>query len=102
MYLWVKLTSKSKAVIITSMDELLTRLDKIERIIPQIKNKVARKDLLKMVKAVDRAIVVADQESVECRRLHRETSRYKELVKNATDLIVNLEQHLTFAALLNG
>jgi hypothetical protein len=24
------------------------------------------------------------------------------LVKNATDLIVNLEQHLTFAALLNG
>jgi hypothetical protein len=84
------------------MDELLTRLDKIERIIPQIKNKVARKDLLKMVKAVDRAIVVADQESVECRRLHRETSRYKELVKNATDLIVNLEQHLTFAALLNG
>jgi len=41
-------------------------------------------------------------ESVECRRLHRETARYKELVKNATDLIVNLEQHLTFAALLNG
>ena len=84
------------------MDELLTRLDKIERIIPQIKNKVARKDLLKMVKTIDAAIVAADQESVECRRLHRETSRYTELVKNATDLIVNLEQHLTFAALLNG
>ena len=55
-----------------------------------------------MVKTVDAAMVVADMESVECRRLHKETARYKELVKNATDLIVNLEQHLTFAALLNG
>ena len=84
------------------MDELYQRLDRAERQIATIKNKVARKDLLKMVKAVDQAMVAADQESVECRRLHRETSRYKELVKNASDLIVNLEQHLTFAALLSG
>jgi hypothetical protein len=84
------------------MDELYQRLDRAERQIATIKNKVARKDLLKMVKAVDRAMVGADQESVECRRLHRETARYRELVKNATDLITNLEQHLTFAALLSG
>ena len=84
------------------MEELYQRLDRAERQIATIKNKVARRDLLKMVKAVDRAMVAADQESVECRRLHRETARYRELVKNATDLITNLEQHLTFAALLNG
>lgn len=84
------------------MDELLNRLDQIERAIPGIQNKVARRDLLKMVKTIDVAVMAADMESVECRRLHRETIRYKELLKNAEDLITNLEQHLTFAALLDG
>ena len=55
-----------------------------------------------MIKTIDTAMVAADMESVECRRLHRETTRYKELVDNASGLITNLEQHLTFAALLNG
>jgi small-conductance mechanosensitive channel len=84
------------------MNELYQRLDQAKRQIATIKNKVARRDLLKMIKAVDQAIVTADQESVECRRLHRETARYKELVKQAEKLITNLEQHLTFAALLGG
>lgn len=84
------------------MDKLYQRLDLAERQITQIPNKIARRDLLKMVKTIDAAMVAADMESVECRRLHRETTRYKELVENATELIVNLEQHLTFAALLNG
>jgi hypothetical protein len=102
MYLWVKLTENSKASIITRMDELYTRLDKIERAIPTIKNKVARKDLMKMLRNIDVALNAVSRESVECRRLHRETGHYKELVKKAEDLITNLEQHLTFAALLNG
>lgn len=84
------------------MDELLNRSDKIERTIPQIKNKVARRDLLKMLKNIDVAVNAVSRESVECRRLHRETLRHKELIKQAEKLIVNLEQHLTFAALLNG
>ena len=84
------------------MDELYQRLDLAERQITQIQNKIARRDLLKMVKTIDAAMVAADMESVECRRLHRETTRYKELVENASGLITNLEQHLTFAALLNG
>ena len=84
------------------MDELLDRLDQIERQIPQIRNKTARRDLMKMLKNIDVAINAVSRESVECRRLHRETTRHKELVKNASDLITNLEQHLTFAALLNG
>jgi hypothetical protein len=84
------------------MDELLDRLDQIERKIPQIRNKVARRDLMKMLKNIDVAINAISRESVECRRLHRETLHYKELVKQAGELITNLEQHLTFAALLSG
>ncbi len=84
------------------MEELYQRLDRAERQIAIIKNKVARRDLLKMVRTIDIAMVAADMESVECRRLHKETSRYKELVQQANALITNLEQHLTFAALLGG
>jgi hypothetical protein len=82
------------------MDELFQRLDRAEKQIATVKNKVARRDLLKMTRAVDQAIVAADMESVECRRLKRETSRYKELVQKVGDLLTNLEQHITFASLL--
>lgn len=82
------------------MDELFQRLDSAEKAIATVKNKVARRDLLKMVKAVDIAIVSADMESVECRRMHKETRKYKELVKSVDDLLTNLEQHITFAKLL--
>ena len=82
------------------MDELFQRLDSSEKAIATVKNKVARRDLLKMTRAVDQAIVAADMESVECRRLHRETSRYKELVQKVDNLLTNLEQHITFANLL--
>jgi hypothetical protein len=84
------------------MDELYQRLDRAERQIAQIQNKVARRDLMKMVRTIDTVMVSADMESVECRRLHRETHRYKDLLKQADQLITNLEQHLTFAALLGG
>ena len=96
------MTSNFKARIIKHMDELYQRLDRAERQIAQVQNKVARKDLLKMVRTIDVAMVAADMESVECRRLHKETNRYKDLVKQAEELITNLEQHLTFASLLNG
>ena len=82
------------------MDELFQRLDRAERDIANVKKKVVRRDLLKMVQVVDRAIVAADQESVECRRLRKETSRYQELVQKVDDLLTNLEQHITFAKLL--
>jgi DNA-binding IscR family transcriptional regulator len=84
------------------MDELFQRLDRAERAIATVKNKVARRDLLKMVRAIDQAIVAADMESVECRRLHKETIRYQEAIKKVNDLLVNLEQHITFANLLSG
>jgi hypothetical protein len=84
------------------MDELFRRLDLAERAIATVKNKVARRDLLKMVRVVDQAIVAADMESVECRRLHKETIKYQEATKKVNDLLVNLEQHITFASLLGG
>lgn len=82
------------------MDELFQRLDRAERAIATVKNKVARRDLLKMVKTIDVAIVAADMESVECRRTKRETTRYRELKQKVDDLLTNLEQHITFANLL--
>jgi hypothetical protein len=82
------------------MDELFQRLDRAEKAIAMVKHKVARRDLLKMVKAIDVSIVAADMESVECRRMHKETLRYRELVKQTADLLTNLEQHITFANLL--
>ena len=84
------------------MDELFERLTRAEQQIATVKNKVARKDLLKMVKTVDVSIVAADMESVECRRLKRETIRYRELIQQTQLLLTNLEQHITFACLLKG
>jgi len=84
------------------MDELLNRLDQIERKIPQIKNKVARRDLMKLLRNVDTVINDISKESVVCRRLHRETINYQELLQKANSQLNNLEQHLTFAALLGG
>lgn len=82
------------------MDELFQRLDRAEHAIATVKNKVARRDLLKMVKTIDQAIVAADMESVECRRTKRETPRYRELKQKVDALLTNLEQHITFASLL--
>ena len=82
------------------MNRLFERLDSAEKAIALVKNKVARRDLLKMVKGVDQAIVAADMESVECRRMHRETARHRELVQKVDNLLTNLEQHITFANLL--
>jgi len=91
---------KLKTLYNYKMDELFHRLNSAEKHIAQVKNKVARRDLLKMVRAVDQAVVAADMESVECRRLHKETSKHRELVQKVDDLLTNLEQHITFANLL--
>ena len=82
------------------MNTLFQRVNRAERAIANVKNRVSRRDLLKMVRAIDHAITAADMESVECRRTHKETLRYQELVKKANDLLTSLEQHITFANLL--
>jgi predicted nucleic acid-binding Zn-ribbon protein len=84
------------------MDKLFERLDRAEKAIAQVKNKQAQRDLRKMVATIDIAITAADMESVECRRLHRNTPKYNDLIKKVNELLTNLEQHITFAHLLGG
>lgn len=84
------------------MDDLYQRLDQAEKAIAAVKNKIARRDLIKMVKTIDQAIVAADMESVVCRRAKKETVKYRELIQQVDQLLTNLEQHITFASLLNA
>jgi hypothetical protein len=78
-----------------------TRIDAAYTQIGSIKNKVARKDLLVMLRSTESAYTKLDKESVECRRLRKETPKYRELLKNFEELLAHLEKHITFASLLN-
>jgi hypothetical protein len=82
------------------MNELYDRLDRAVVQVNAVKSKVAKRDLIKMIRAIDNALTAVDQESVECRRVKRQTSRYQDLLRQATELIDNLEKHITFAALI--
>lgn len=66
-----------------------------------VKSKVARKDLLIMLRSTEAAYTKLDKESVECRRLRKETLKYQELLQNFEELLAHLEKHITFASLLN-
>jgi len=82
------------------MDDILDRVNQAEKRISAIKDKVAYRDLKKMLAGVDNKVTAISQESVECRRLKKETSKFTELIKEANQLLDNLEQHITFAALI--
>lgn len=84
------------------MQELIQRATDCADQIRLINDRQARRDLLRMLGAVDSALNQLDSESVECRRLKRTTSRYDELEQKAQLLVENLEQHLTFARLRFG
>jgi len=84
------------------MDELLERVEQAERQIATVRSRVARRDLIKMLKPIDVILNRLSQESVECRRLHRPTARYQTLEQEAQDLISHLEKYLIFACLLGG
>ena len=87
-------------VIKYSMDELYQRATDCAEQIKDINNRMARRDLLRMLKAVDSALNKLDSESVECRRLNKITRHYETLKKQAEDLVLNLEKHLTLARLM--
>jgi hypothetical protein len=76
------------------------RIDTAYTQISAVKSKVARRDLLVMLRATESAYTQLDKESVECRRLRKETPRYRELLKNFEELLSHLEKHITFANLL--
>ena len=58
------------------MDEILKRVDSVEKQISAVKNKVAYRDLRRMLAGVDRTVNELSRESVECRRNKKTTSRY--------------------------
>ena len=82
------------------MDDILNRINLVEKQISTVKNKVAYRDLRKMLDNVDKVITEISKESVECRRMKKDTPKYNELKEKANDLLTNLEQHVTFAALI--
>ena len=82
------------------MDEILERIDAAEKQISAIKSKVAYRDLRKMLAGIDKIVTEMSKESVECRRLKKNTTKFNELVIQANQLLDSLEQHITFAALL--
>jgi len=82
--------------------ELEQRLYDTKVRINNLKNKTARRDLIKMHNTVLAIFEEISRESVECRRTHRPTARYKKLILNATDQLDHLEKYLVFACLLNG
>ena len=76
------------------------RIDAAYTQIAAVKSKVARKDLLIMLRATEAAYTKLDKESVECRRLKKETLKYRELLKNFEEILTHLEKHITFANLI--
>jgi hypothetical protein len=84
------------------MEDLLERIKQAERQIASVRSRVARRDLVKMLKPITIVLNRLSQESVECRRLHRATARYQTLEQEAEDLVKNLEKYLIFACLLGG
>ena len=49
-------------------NELFERLDRAITQINAVKSKIAKRDLIKMVRGVDSKMTAVDQERVECRR----------------------------------
>ena len=84
------------------MEQIQERLKQAEQQIASIRRRVARRDLVKMLKPINIVLNKLSQESVECRRLHRPTARYQTLEQQAEDLVKNLEKYLVFACLLGG
>jgi uncharacterized lipoprotein YehR (DUF1307 family) len=82
------------------MDEILARMTTVKAQIATVKNKVAYRDLRQMLRAIDATITEMSKESVVCRQRKKTTIRYQELEQQAGDLLSNLEQMVTFAALL--
>lgn len=85
------------------MDEqLIERIVNLERKIRDLKDPIARRDMQKMFRNLETIQTEISRESVECRRQHRTTLRYRELIEQCEQLLNEYERTLTFAILLRG
>lgn len=82
------------------MDQILERLNDIERKVAKVKNKMAQRDLKHMVDNVDRQITELSKESVTCRQMKRITVKYREIDTNIDAMMYNIEKHITYAHLM--
>ena len=83
------------------MNEILERLSIAEKQLNGVRNKVALRDLQKMIRHIDSVVKEISRESVECRRLKKDTVRYNDLKASAIILLDNLDHHIIFAMLLS-
>lgn len=88
------------------MAEITTSLDWAEVQIaleaPAHKMKRYTHDMLKMSSAIGYMVKKLGEEEINCRRLHRQTRKHKELLEQINREITNYEQFITFGVLLNG
>jgi|APGre2960657505_1045072.scaffolds.fasta_scaffold39707_2 hypothetical protein len=82
--------------------EFEQRLQTVTNSILVLKDLTARRELTTMLNTVLRAYTEVSREAVECRRLHRPTVRYIELTAKSEEMLVELEQYITFGLLIYG
>lgn len=88
------------------MVEITTSLDwasvqiKLEAQAHQMKRYTG--DMLKMSSAIGHMVKKLGEEEINCRRLHCQTRKHKELLEQINREITNYEQFITFNILSNG
>jgi hypothetical protein len=82
--------------------DLTIRYDTAMTQIAAIRHKKAKRDLVTMLRNVDRKLNDLDKESVECRRCKKTTAKYSSIESECQQLLTNLEQHIVLALLMGG
>lgn len=82
------------------MEEHGKTLARLLAVVSSTKDIRARSDLFKMYHNCKDIYTEMSRESVECRRLKRNTLRYTELEQKFNESITEFEQWITYAALL--
>lgn len=62
----------------------------------------AEHDLSKICKNIGKLVAQLSLEEINCRRLHKQTIKHAELMKQINEQIDSLEQLITFAALIQN
>lgn len=80
-------------------EELRQQANQIWIQISGIKSPKIRQDLEKMHRNLEILLSELSQESVNCRRLHRDTPKYQELYIQIKDRMTQIEQYITLGLL---
>ena len=82
------------------MNDFSTKMTCLLAIVSSTKDMRARSDLYKMYQNCKKIYIELDKETVECRRLKRNTLRYTELEQKLNESITEFEHWITYATLL--